>query len=54
MASSIISSGLFNLYLTNLSSPPLEIQLASYADDFTVLSKGQNIISICDDLNGDL
>ena len=48
----VLSPLLFNLYLRNIPQPPAGIELVSYADDCTILTTGNHIPQLSQQLNG--
>lgn len=47
----VLSPILFNFYVRNIPEPPEGITLVSYADDCTVLISGNDLVSMCNDVN---
>ena len=47
----VLSPLLFNLYLRDIPQPPEGIQLISYADDCTILTTGNNITIMTQEIN---
>ncbi len=48
---SIISPTLFNFYISDLPQPPDSIKLVTYADDITIYTTGNEIVSMENNLN---
>ena len=49
---SVILPALFNAYISDLTSPPADVKLVSYADDTTVYTSGPTIPPLTNKLNG--
>ena len=49
---SVISSALFNAYISDLPPPPADVKLDTYADDTTVYTSGPTIPPLTNKLNG--
>ena len=47
----VLSPALFNYYLADFSTPPLNIKLIKYADDITIYTSGPVVADLINDLN---
>lgn len=48
----VLSAVLFNLYMTSLPEPSADVNVASYAEDITVVASGSEVAPIVRQVNG--